>query len=134
MHDNAMQIINRIESGDLSVEEGLSALMEIGSAGTTLAEAACDQRNQMTVEKSRKARYIKVNIRDEGKRLKFTIPMWVATFGLKIALPFIKIEDEETEKFLKENEKVIEQLLKYGTRGTVIEVYDEDTIVEIYIK
>jgi hypothetical protein len=121
MHDERMQILSMIQSGQISAEEGakLLAALKAGSKETTPTEGA-------------QARWFRVRITDlkTGKnKVNVNIPMALVNVGIKMGARFVP--DAEGVNY-----EELAAAIKSGAQGKVIDVEDEESEerVEIFVE
>lgn len=121
MHDERMQILSMIQSGQISAEEGakLLAALKAGSKETTPTAGA-------------QARWFRVRITDlkTGKnKVNVNIPMALVNVGIKMGARFVP--DAEGVNY-----EELAAAIKSGAQGKVIDVEDEESEerVEIFVE
>lgn len=121
MHDERMQILGMIRSGQISAEEGarLLAALKSGSKEAPSTDAA-------------QARWFRVRITDlkTGKsKVNVNIPMSLVHVGIKMGARFVP--DSEGVNY-----EELADAIRGGAQGKVIDVEDEerDERVEIYVE
>jgi hypothetical protein len=121
LHDERMQILNMIQSGQVSAEEGakLLAALKAGAKGTPPAEGA-------------QPRWFRVRITDlkSGKsKVNVNIPMSLVNVGMKMGARFVpEAEGVDYEE--------LAAAIRSGAQGKVVDVEDEESgeHVEIFVE
>lgn len=121
LHDERMQILNMIQSGQISAEEGAKLLAAL-KAGTKEAPPA----------EGAPPRWFRVRITDlrTGKsKVNVNIPMTLVNVGMKMGARFVP----EAEGV---NYEELAALIRSGAQGKIVDVEDEESQerVEIFVE
>ncbi len=121
--EERMQILNMIEQGQVSAEEGAKLLRALGSGDKASAHAGMDRPA---------ARWFRVRVTDlaTGRHtINVTIPLGLVNVGLRMGARFIP-ESAEVDV-----EELVEQI-RSGAQGKVFESMSdtEDEQIEIFIE
>lgn len=121
MSDERMKILNMIQEGTISAEEGMKLL-----------DALEESADLPAVPKDKSdSKWVKIIVVEEGeKKVNVTIPVNLVKLGLGIGMKYSGdtkgLENLDLDEIIRQIEE--------GTEGKIVEVVDGDTRVEVYVE
>jgi len=121
LHDERMQILNMISSGQITAEEGAKLLSALKASSKESGE-----------EDSTPARWFRVRVTDlkTGKvKVNVNIPMALVNVGIKMGARFVpNAKETDLEK--------LAEAMRSGAQGKVVDVEDDESEerVEVFVE
>ena len=124
--EERMRVLKMIEEGKISAQEGARLLGALGKSD----EKARRQRGATESRAAGEGRWLRLRVSDtrSGKtRVNLTIPIGLVNMGLAVGARFVP---DVAELDIEE----VQNALRSGLQGKILEVRDEDELVEIYVE
>ena len=121
LHEERMQILNMIQNGQISAEEGAKLLSALGISA-----------KESTVTEGAQPRWFRLRVTDlkTGRRkVNLSIPMSLVNVGIKMGARFVP-EGQGVDH------EALANALRSGAQGKVVDIEDEesDERVEIFVE
>ncbi|MDE0198511.1 MAG: hypothetical protein OXK78_09970 [Caldilineaceae bacterium] len=124
--EERMRVLKMIEEGKITAKEGARLLGVLGKGD----EKARRQRGPGDGRAAGEGRWLRLRVSDtrSGKtRVNLTIPIGLVNMGLAVGARFVPdVAELDVEE--------IQNALRSGLQGKILEVRDEDELVEIYVE
>lgn len=123
MKEDVKRILKMVEEKKITAEEGEKLIDAMDES--EVPSAAEEGTN------TGEPKFLRVHVTGEDDKVDINVPLSLVEVGLKLGARFGALDDEKLKGI---DFNAVMQAIKEGTRGKIVDVKSDDSIVEVYVE